>query len=99
MTTDTNEPLHQSPEHPDHPHPHGFEIIVNARHHTVESETLRFEELVQLAFPGAQPDPNVFYSMTYRNAASDPRAGELGPGGTVTVKNGTIFNVTRTDKS
>lgn len=99
MSTDTNEPLQRAPEHPETPHPHGFAIIVNSRQHTVQSETLRFEEVVQLAFPGAQPEPNVVYSITYRNAASDPRAGELGPGGTVTVKNGTIINVTRTDKS
>ena len=38
--------------------------------------------------------------MTYRHAASNPHAGELGDGGTVDVKKkGTIFNVTRTVQS
>lgn len=46
------------------------------------------------------PETNVKFSMTYRNAASLPHAGELGEGGSVDVKkNGTIFNVTRTVQS
>jgi hypothetical protein len=57
-----------------------------------------FEQIVQLAFPGPH-EPNVIFSVTYRNAASTPHAGELGPGGVVQVKNGTIFNVTRTVQS
>jgi hypothetical protein len=47
---------------------------------------------------GAQ-EPNVVFSMTYRHAASKPHAGELGPGGVVEVKKGTVFNVTRTVQS
>lgn len=74
-----------------------FEIIVNARPHVV-GRHVTFEEIVQLAFPGPHV-PTIVFSMTYRHAASQPHAGELGPGGSVKVKNGTIFNVTRTDKS
>jgi hypothetical protein len=37
--------------------------------------------------------------MTYRKAASTPHAGELGAHGVVTIKEGTIFNVTRTVQS
>jgi hypothetical protein len=58
-----------------------------------------FEQLVQLAFPGSQPEQNVAYSITYRKAASDPHQGDLGAGGVVQVKNGTIFNVTQTVQS
>ncbi len=54
---------------------------------------------MQLAFPGGAADQNTVYSMTYRQAASHPHAGELGPGGKVDVKKGTIFNVTRTVRS
>jgi hypothetical protein len=75
-----------------------FEIIVNARPHTVTGREVSFEQIVQLAFPGP-PGPNIVFSMTYRHAVSRPHAGELGPGGVVEVKNGTVFNVTRTDKS
>jgi hypothetical protein len=37
--------------------------------------------------------------MTYRHAASVPHAGELGAGGFVDVKQGTVFNVYLTIKS
>jgi hypothetical protein len=75
-----------------------FEIIVNARPHTVHGREVTFEQIVELAFPGAH-EPNVVFSMTYRHAASKPHSGELGPGGIVEVKKGTIFNVTRTVQS
>ena len=70
---------------------------------TGESPTLdhdEHEQVVKLAFPDAGTQPNVVYSMTYRNAASKPHAGELGTGGSVEVKKeGTIFNVTPTVQS
>ncbi|WFU24976.1 multiubiquitin domain-containing protein [Bradyrhizobium sp. CB1717] len=79
-------------------HPRQTVIIVNARKRIVKGDEVSFEEIVQLAFPGSH-DPNVAFSMTFRHAASEPHAGELGPGGHVTVKNGTIFNVTKTIRS
>lgn len=76
-----------------------YEIIVNARPRIVHDEDVSFEQVVQLAFPGAH-GPNITFSMTYRHAESKPHAGELGAGGVVEVKHkGTIFNVTKTDKS
>src|SRR5438552_14917576 len=77
----------------------GFEIIVNARRELVPDRRVTFEQVVQLAFPGTH-GANIVFSVTYRHAASKPHAGELGAGGSVEVKRkGTIFNVTRTDKS
>jgi hypothetical protein len=82
-----------------HCHPHHFEIIVNARPRVVKNKDVTFEHIVELAFPGPH-GPNIVFSMTYRHAVSKPHAGELGAGGIVEVKRkGTIFNVTRTDKS
>lgn len=78
--------------------PTQFEIIVNTRPKTVTGSLVTFEQIVQLAFPGAH-DPNVEFTMTYRHAAQTPPTGELGSGGTVRVKNGTIFNVKRTVQS
>lgn len=77
------------------------EIVVNARERSVPGKTVTFEQIVDIAFPRNAPSPGqpFVYSMTYRRAASVPHAGELGPGGTVTVKKGTIFNVTRTVQS
>jgi hypothetical protein len=75
------------------------EIIVNSRPREVHGHVATFDQIVQLAFPGGAADQNTVYSMTYRHAASHPHAGELGSGGKVEVKNGTIFNVTRTVRS
>lgn len=79
--------------------PTSFEIIVNSRPRTVDDRTVTFEQIAQFAFPG-QHEANVVFSMTFRQAASTPHAGELGAGGTVDVKKkGTVFNVTRTVQS
>lgn len=74
------------------------EIIVNGRPRVVPSSQVTFEQLVQLAFPGSH-DPNSIFSITYYKAASMPSEGELGASGVVKIKKGTIFNVTKTDKS
>ena len=78
----------------------GYVIVVNAVDETVPEKHVTFEQVVKLSHPNAPPETNVKFSMTYRNAASLPHAGELGEGGSVDVKkNGTIFNVTRTVQS
>lgn len=81
--------------------PHkGYVIVVNAVEETVPDKHVTFEQVVVLSHPNAPPETNVKFSMTYRNAASHPSAGELGEGGSVEVKKkGTIFNVTRTVQS
>lgn len=75
-----------------------IEIIVNARPKVVTGSEVTYEQIVQLAFPGSH-NPNFVFSITYRKAASTPPNGELGAGGIVKIKQGTIFNVTQTDKS
>lgn len=79
-------------------HPRETEIIVNARKRVVKGDEVSFEEIVQIAFPGSH-DTNTAFSMTFRHAACEPHAGELAPGGHVKVKNGTVFNVTKTVRS
>jgi hypothetical protein len=75
-----------------------IEIVVNTRARLVRGPTVTFEQIVELAFPGPH-EANVVFSMTYRKAASTPHAGELGAHGIVTIKQGTVFNVTRTVQS
>ncbi len=78
----------------------GYLILVNSVEETVPDKHVTFEQVVKLAYPNAPAKTNVKFSMTYRNAASLPHAGELGEGGSVEVKKkGTIFNVTRTVQS
>ena len=73
-------------------------IIVNGRARTVPGDEVTFEDIIQIAFPN-DATPNVVFSMTYRHAASQPHNGNLAVGGTVRVKKGTVFNVTRTVQS
>lgn len=76
-----------------------YEIIVNSRPFIVPGPRVTFEQVVALVFPGPH-GPNIVFAVTYRHAESKPHAGEMGPGSSVEVKHkGTIFNVTKTDKS
>ncbi|GAE48469.1 hypothetical protein XPU_0001 [Xanthomonas arboricola pv. pruni str. MAFF 311562] len=78
----------------------GYVILVNSTEEIVPDKHVTFEQVVKLSHPNAPAGTNVKFSMTYRNAASLPHAGELGEGGSVDVKKkGTIFNVTRTVQS
>ena len=76
-----------------------FKIIVNGTQHTVSTEVLTFEAIVDIAFPGYPTDPNVVFSVTFDKAESKPHQGTLAPGGKVTVKNNTVFDVTQTNRS
>jgi hypothetical protein len=74
--------------------------LVNSVEETVPDKHVTFEQVVKLSQPNEPRETNVKFSMTYRNAASLPHAGEIGEGGSVEVKkHGSIFNVTRTVQS
>lgn len=82
-----------------HPNP-SYEIIVNTRAEEVSNALVTFEQVVQLAFPGASEEASVCFSMIFRHAKSIPHSGELSRGGVVEIKRkGTMFNVTRTVQS
>ncbi len=80
-------------------HQKEFKIIVNGTQHTVSTDVLTFDAIVELAFPGHPTDPNIVFSVTFDKAESKPHQGTLAPGGTVTVKNNTVFDVTQTNRS
>jgi hypothetical protein len=77
-----------------------IEIIVNGKKKVVTSKELAFDQVVDLAYePNPRPTgDNWVFTVTYRKAEGKPE-GTLLPGDTVKVKDGTIFNVTATDKS
>lgn len=78
--------------------PVSYEIFVNTRPHIVTEPTITYEQLVQLAHPGNQ-DPNLIYTITYQQAATQPPAGDLNPGCTLHIKQGTRINVSPTVQS
>lgn len=72
-------------------------VIINGRHREVTGQRISYSQLVQLAFPEDQPNETTVYTITY----SDPHGkdGTLVSGQDVHVKEGMIFNVTKTNRS
>ena len=75
-----------------------IKIFVNTKPKEVEKKELTFDEVIALAQP-LPSGPNYEYTIDYRKAAGEKHKGELLPGETVKVKDGTIFDVSATDKS
>jgi hypothetical protein len=78
---------------------HRFRIIVNLEPKEVKQRVLTFREVVALAHPNPVFKPTIVYTLTYKRAVAPMHEGSLVEGGKVEIKNGTIFNVTKTDKS
>ena len=80
-------------------------LIVNGREKTVPSSELSpdgelsFDQVVRIAFDPPPSGPNIVITVTYRNGAGRPPEGRLSADQSVKVQDGTIFNVTPTDKS
>lgn len=78
---------------------HEVTIIVNGRPKVVEKRDHSFAEIVLLAYPNAQlENPDFEYKVTYTKD-SENHEGTLIKGQSVKVKEGTIFNVSETNKS
>lgn len=76
-----------------------YTIIVNAEEKTVDHDLLTFNELVKLAFPVPPAGEHPKFTITFEKASSKPHEGSLKEGETVTVKNGTEFDVIHSNRS
>ncbi len=76
-------------------------IIVNGRKRIVPSTNgeLSFDEVVRQAFAQPPSRPDIMFTVSYRNGAGRPLEGRLSPGQNVKIQDGTVFNVSFTDKS
>jgi len=74
-------------------------IIVNTRPKSWSEEEISYKQVVELAFGTYSDDPNVVYTVTFSKGHDPKHEGSLVKGQSVKVKEGMIFNVTRTDKS
>ena len=77
----------------------GFDIIVNARAYTVENDEVTFDEVVDLAYPEAGRGDLISYTVLFYEGGGREKEGGLNEGDKVKIKDGTVFNVTRTDRS
>lgn len=73
-------------------------IVVNGSEVQVAKDELSFGDLVNLAFDGEAGAKTIF-TVTYKRGSGSKPEGSLVEGESVKVKEGMIFNVTRTDKS
>lgn len=81
-------------------HENDVTIKVNGTDEIVPKGNVTYDQIVAFGIAlGLPTGPNILYTITYRKAESKPHEGDLDQGGTVEVKEGTIFNVTATDKS
>lgn len=74
-------------------------IIVNTREKKVEGKEVTFDEIVRLAFETPPSGPNIETTVAYRKGRGNTQSGTMKPDDTVKVQDGTIFDVTATDKS
>ena len=80
-------------------------IIVNGRERKVsrkdlsEGEEISFEQVVALAYDPVPEGPYIEFTVSYRNGAGRPTDGRLRAGQGVKIHDGTVFNVTFTDRS
>lgn len=76
-----------------------YEIIVNGRPANVQSDEVSFDMIIDIAYPDRGRGQYISYTVTYYNGGGRPDKGGLAKGEEAKVKDGTVFNVTRTDRS
>jgi hypothetical protein len=72
-------------------------IIVNGRPREVTGKSISYEEIVTLAFPDDAANQDNDFTVAYANPHG--KDGELVTGQEVHVKDGMVFNVTKTNRS
>lgn len=76
-----------------------FGVIINGQEKSVGTRTVSYDEIAGLAFPDKLGNADITFVVLFRKA-KQPKEGSLVEGGTVEIKKeGTIFNVTFTNRS
>ena len=78
-------------------HAKTYSIVVNGRPREANDHKLTYLQVVQLAYPGEVPTETIVFTVTYSNPHGHD--GSLTEGQDVVIKDGTIFNVRKTDRS
>ena len=78
-----------------------IDIIVNGTPHPVPDDAVSFDQVVDIAYPDGGRGPLITYTVNFYNGAGRPPEGKMTEGqkAKAKVKDGTVFNVTRTDRS
>ena len=76
-----------------------IEIIINGTKHSVHGDEVSFDQVVEIAYPDGRQGPQITYTVNFYSSADRPDSGKLTEHQKIRAKNGTVFNVTRTDRS
>ncbi len=90
--------MSNSHKHGDHGHDKEFMIIVNGREKVFSEREITFKQVVELAFGTYDENPDIVYTVSY-SKGEGKKEGTMTAGTSVKVKDGMIFNVTRTNRS
>ncbi|MQW02795.1 hypothetical protein GHK45_02810 [Sinorhizobium meliloti] len=74
-------------------------IIIDGTPYEVEKDDMTYVDLVTLADPEYPQHPETTYSVTYKRGQGNKPEGTLSRGGSVKIKEGMVFNVSRTGQS
>ena len=74
-------------------------IVIDGTPHEVEKDDMTYVDIVTLADPEYPQHPDTTYSVTYKRGHGNKPEGTLSPGGSVKIKDGMAFNVSRTGQS
>jgi len=95
---DKDKPEHKPDDKPEDGEK-GYRIIVDGTPHRWATDEISFDQVVKLAYPHDKPNPLITYTVNYRNGGGRRPEGKLVEGEEAKIKDGTEFNVTRTDRS
>lgn len=74
-------------------------IIVEGTPHKWPEENISYTQVVTLEVPDYSQNPEITYTVTFKEGSRGKPEGTLAPGGTVKVREGMIFSVSRTGQS
>jgi len=74
-------------------------VVEGTPHEWPKDEPLSFDQVVKWAFPDYSPSDGKAYTATFERGEGNKPEGQLVKGGTVKVKDGMTFNVSRTGES
>lgn len=74
-------------------------IIVNGKNYVVEKGKMSFEQIITLAFESYEPNPNIAYTVSYSKGPGRKPKGQMVEGDKVNIKDGMIFNASKTNRS
>ena len=74
-------------------------VVEGTSHEWPKNEKISFDQVVVLVYPDYTPSDGKAYTVTYERGEGNKPEGQLVKGGSVKVKDGMIFHVSRTGES